>query len=221
MRTPLTSIKGYAEGLRDGIADTKEKQIRYLDTIYNSTCYTERLLNDLLTTSKLEFGDITLNCEDMHVSDIISYAKEIRYDVNQYGFDFELVNNMKSNPIISVDTDRFARVIDNIVSNSIKYKRKDVKGKIIFTISQYEHSVIIEIKDNGVGVDRESLPRIFDKLYRTDKARSNVSDGSGLGLAICKQIVELHGGMIWARSELGNGLTIFISMPIKIDEKEN
>lgn len=221
LRTPLTSIKGYAEGLKDGIADTREKQLQYLDTIYNSTCYTERLLNDLLTTSKFELGDITLNREDMQVSELISYAKDLKYDVNQYGFDFELVNNMKSNPLISVDTDRFVRVIDNIVSNSIKYRRKDIKGKIIFTISQYEHSVIIEIKDNGIGVDKESLPRIFDKLYRTDKARSNVSDGSGLGLAICKQIVELHGGMIWARSELGKGLTIFISMPVKADEKES
>lgn len=220
LRTPLTSIKGYTEGLKEGIADTKEKQIRYLDTIYNSACYTERLLNDLLTTSKLELGDITLNTEDVHISDIISFAEDLRYDVNRFGFDFELINNMRTNPLINIDTDRFSRVIDNIVSNSVKYKREDVKGKIVFTVSEYEHYVIFEIKDNGVGVDKESLPRIFDTLYRTDKARSNVSDGSGLGLSICRQIVELHGGMIWARSELGKGLTIFISLPIKPEENK-
>lgn len=220
LRTPLTSVKGYAEGLKDGIADTPEKQERYLNTIYNSTCYMERLLNDLLTTSKFELGDITLNREDVSISDFIGYAEDIRYDISQYGFEFELYNNVKTNPIISIDTDRFARVIDNIVSNSVKYKRNDIKGKITFTVSEYEHSVIFELKDNGVGVDKESLPHIFDKLYRTDKARSNVSDGSGLGLAICKQIVELHGGMIWARSELGAGLTIFISLPIKSNNEK-
>ncbi len=220
LRTPLTSIKGYVEGLRDGIADTKEKQIRYLDTIYNSTCDTEKMLNDLLTISKLELGDITLNKENIKVSEFIEFAYEVGHDLQNTGFDYQIIDNTKSTPIISVDTDKFSRVIDNIVSNSIKYKRPDVKGKITLTVSEYEHSVIFEIADNGMGVDKESLPRIFDTLYRADKARSNVSDGSGLGLSVCKQIVELHGGMIWARSEPGNGLAIFISLPL-VEEKNN
>lgn len=221
LRTPLTSIKGYVEGLRDGIADTREKQIRYLNTIYNSTCDTEKMLNDLLTISKLELGDITLNKEKVNVSDFINFAYEIGHDLNNSDFDFEIINNVKTSPVISVDTDKFTRVIDNIVSNSIKYKRPDIKGKITLTISEYEHSVIFEIKDNGMGVDKESLPRIFDTLYRADKARSNVSDGSGLGLSVCKQIVELHGGMIWARSEPGNGLAIFISLPLEENKDKN
>lgn len=218
LRTPLTSIKGYVEGLRDGIADTKEKQIRYLDTIYNSTCDTEKMLNDLLTISKLELGDITLNKEDIKVAEFIDFAYEVGHDLQNSGFDYQIIDNTKTGPVISVDTDKFSRVIDNILSNSIKYKRPDVKGKITLTISEYEHSVIFEIADNGMGVDKESLPRIFDTLYRADKARSNVSDGSGLGLSVCKQIVELHGGMIWARSEAGNGLAIFISLPL-VEEK--
>lgn len=215
LRTPLTSIKGYVEGLRDGIADTKEKQARYINTIYNSTCDTEKMLNDLLTISKLELGDVTLNKEKVKIDDFINYAYEIGYDLESSDFAYEIINNTKTNPTISVDTDKFSRVIDNILSNSIKYKKPDVKGKITLTISEYEHSVIFEIADNGMGVDKESLPRIFDTLYRADKARSNVSDGSGLGLSVCKQIVELHGGMIWARSEPGNGLAIFISLPLE------
>ncbi len=215
LRTPLTSIKGYVEGLRDGIADTKEKQIRYLDTIYHSTCITEKMLNDLLTISKLELGDVTLNKEEVRVSEFIDFAYEVGHDLENSNFSYQIIDNTKTSPIISVDTDKFSRVIDNILSNSIKYKRPDVKGKITLTISEYEHSVIFEIADNGMGVDKESLPRIFDTLYRADKARSNVSDGSGLGLSVCKQIVELHGGMIWARSEPGNGLAIFISLPLK------
>lgn len=218
LRTPLTSIKGYVEGLRDGIADTEEKKERYLNTIYTSTCDTEKMLDDLLTISKLELGNITLHFEEVSIDDFISFTDELKIDLADNDFDFEVINNAKTNPSFKIDTDRFARVINNIISNSIKYKQPDRKGKITFSISEYSQSVIFEIKDNGMGVDRESLPRIFDTLYRADKARSNVRDGSGLGLSVCKQIIELHGGMIWAQSELGNGLSIFISLPICVKE---
>lgn len=221
LRTPLTSVKGYVEGLRDGIADTPEKQRRYLETIYTSTCDTEKMLDDLLTISKLELGNITLNYEKVNVNDFLSFAKDIGSELAKENFEFEIINNTKTNPSFLIDTDRFSRVIRNIVSNSVKYRRNDVKGKIIFNVSEYSQSVIIEVKDNGTGVDKESLPRIFDTLYRADKARSNVRDGSGLGLSVCKQIIELHGGMIWAQSEPGEGLSVFISMPIYKEENSN
>ncbi len=221
LRTPLTSVKGYVEGLRDGIADTPEKQRRYLETIYTSTCDTEKMLDDLLTISKLELGNITLNYEKVNVNDFLSFAKDIGSELAKENFEFEIINNTKTNPAFLIDTDRFSRVIRNIVSNSVKYRRNDVKGKIIFNVSEYSQSVIIEVKDNGTGVDKESLPRIFDTLYRADKARSNVRDGSGLGLSVCKQIIELHGGMIWAQSEPGEGLSVFISMPIYKEENSN
>lgn len=225
LRTPLTSIKGYVEGLRDGIADTPEKKAHYLDTIYASTCDTEKMLDDLLTISKLELGNITLHFEKVSAQDFIAFAADLKEELAKNDFDFEIIDNSKSNPCFRIDTDRFVRVINNIISNSIKYKKQDVKGKLTITISEYSQSVIFEIKDNGMGVDKESLPRIFDTLYRADKARSNVRDGSGLGLSVCKQIIELHGGMIWAQSEIGNGLSIFISLPIykeeNIDEKNS
>lgn len=225
LRTPLTSIKGYVEGLRDGIADTPEKKAHYLDTIYASTCDTEKMLDDLLTISKLELGNITLHFEKVSAQDFIAFASDLKGELAKNDFDFEIIDNSKSNPCFRIDTDRFVRVINNIISNSIKYRKQDVKGKLTITISEYSQSVIFEIKDNGMGVDKESLPRIFDTLYRADKARSNVRDGSGLGLSVCKQIIELHGGMIWAQSEIGNGLSIFISLPIykeeNIDEKNS
>lgn len=221
LRTPLTSVKGYVEGLRDGIADTPEKQRRYLETIYTSTCDTEKMLDDLLTISKLELGNITLNYEKVNVNDFLNFAKDVGGELAKEDFEFEIINNTKTNPALLIDTDRFSRVIRNIVSNSVKYRRNDVKGKIIFNVSEYSQSVIIEVKDNGTGVDKESLPRIFDTLYRADKARSNVRDGSGLGLSVCKQIIELHGGMIWAQSEPGEGLSVFISMPIYKEENSN
>ena len=127
---------------------------------------------------------------------------------------FEIIDKTKGSVILNLDTDSFSRVINNIISNSIKYRNKDIRGKIEITVFEYKNTVLFEISDNGMGVDKESLPRIFDTLYRADKARSDVRNGSGLGLAICKQIVEMHGGLIWAQSELGNGLSIFISLPI-------
>ena len=171
------------------------------------------MLNDLLTISKLELGTITLHPENVRINDFLQYAKELGRDLQEADFDFEIINSCKSNPLLSIDTDRFARVIDNIISNSIKYKREGVKGKITLSISEYEHSVIFEIADNGMGVDNESLGRIFDTLYRADKARSNVSNGSGLGLAVCRQIVQQHSGLIWAQNNSQGGLSIFISLP--------
>ncbi len=213
LRTPLTSITGYVEGLRDGIADTPEMKKHYLDTIYSSACDTQKMLDDLLMISNYEIGAITLNKETVHIDDIINYAHEIAIDLKQNNFDFEIFDYTKTNPTLSIDTDRFVRVIDNVISNSVKYRRQGVKGKITFTLSEYAHTVIFEMKDNGMGVDKESLPHIFEMSYRADKARSDVHNGSGLGLAVCKEIVELHGGMIWAQSDLGDGLTIFISLP--------
>ncbi|MDE6385434.1 MAG: cell wall metabolism sensor histidine kinase WalK [Eubacterium sp.] len=214
LRTPLTSVKGYLEGLRDGIADTPEKQQRYMDIIYSSTCDTEKMLDDLLAISKLELGAITLNFEKVKISDFLDFAKDIGEELKKADFDFEIIDKTKTPVALNVDTDSFSRVINNIISNSVKYKRPDIKGKIVFTIFEYQNTVLFEIKDNGMGVDKESLPRIFDTLYRADKARSNVRNGSGLGLSICKQIVELHKGLIWAQSEPENGLSIFISLPI-------
>ena len=112
-----------------------------------------------------------------------------------------------------IDTDRFSRVVTNIISNSLKYRRPGIRGRLTLTVSEYEQSVIFEIADNGTGVDPKNLPRLFDTLYREDKARSNVRDGSGLGLSVCRQIVELHGGMIWAQINAGGGLSVFISLP--------
>ena len=162
VRTPLTSAKGYAQGLRDGIAATPEKQKKYIDRICSSIDDTEKILNELLNIS--------------------------RYELKSYKL------------------------------NSIKYARDDRQGMVRLIVSEYDRTVIIELTDNGSGVERENLTKIFDTMYRTDPARTKVSQGSGLGLAVCKQIVELHGGLIWASSKQGEGLSIFISMP-KIKER--
>lgn len=216
VRTPLTSAKGYAEGLLDGIADTPEKQKRYVQTICTSINDTERILNDLLTVSRLELSGYRLNKVDVSVSEFFDDgALMLERDLEEKGFDFEFSRNCSESTIISIDPDLFERVISNIISNSIRYSRENVKGKIKFTLNEYDKTVILEIKDNGIGIDKSSLPKIFDTMYRADPARTKISKGSGLGLSICKQIVELHGGIIWASSNEGDGLSIFISLPKK------
>ncbi len=213
LRTPLTSVKGYVEGLRDGIANTPEKQESYLKTIYSSTLTMERLLDDLLTISRLELGTIKLEPTETDVKSFLDdCAEEIGLELEKQDFDFEYINNCGEGVKVSLDVDRFARVITNIVANSIKYSRKDVKGKIVLDAQEYSKSIIISISDNGIGLDSDSLPRIFDTFYRADKARSKTSEGSGIGLSVCRQIVELHGGHIWATGAEGEGLTIHISL---------
>ena len=214
LRTPLTSAKGYAEGLLDGIADTPEKQERYIKTICSSINNTEKILDDLLAISRLQLKGYRLNKVDVSVKDFFDDgAQEIALWLEHEGFDFSFNCSCSENTIVSLDTDAFARVVRNIISNSIKYRREDVKGNVIISLNEYDKSVILEIKDNGIGVDKKSLVKIFDAMYRADPARSK--QGSGLGLSVCKQIVELHSGLIWASSDGVSGLSIFISLPKK------
>jgi histidine kinase len=174
----------------------------------------ERLLDDLLDISRLELGNIELHTEPININAMLSdCAEELKFTLEKKGIDFSYTNpNATQEAIVMLDTDRFSRVITNIISNSIKYAKKDVKLKIEMSIQSYEKSVIISISDNGIGIDSENLPRIFESFYRADRARSKTRDGSGLGLSVCRQIVELHGGRIWATSKEGEGTTILISM---------
>ena len=224
LRTPLTSVKGYAEGLRDGIANTPEKQKQYIEIICESINNTEKILDDLLTISKLELNGLELDKENVSAKEFFEDGvAEIKRILDAENFDFTHACHCGDDTVISIDTDRFARVISNVISNSVKYARENVKGSVHMALNEYERSVIIEISDNGIGVDKQSLPKIFDVMYRADPARTRVAKGSGLGLSVCKQIVELHGGTIWATSHSGQGLSIFISMPKRMveDEKQN
>ncbi len=221
LRTPLTSIKGYVEGLKDGIADTPQKQQRYLDTIYSSAKDMEKLLDELLNISRLELGKIELNAEVININDVLyDCANEITIESEKSDFQFEYHNYCDDDTFVNLDTDRFSRVVKNIISNSIKYKSPKRKCKITLEAKSYRKSVIISISDNGIGLNAADTAKIFDTFYRADKARTNVRDGSGIGLAVCKQIVELHGGKIWATGKEDEGLKILISLE-KIREENS
>lgn len=222
LRTPLTSVKGYVEGLMDGIASTDEMRENYLQTIYSSTKDMEKLLDELLSFSRLELGNIQLECEPTNINAFLShYCEDLEITLQNKNFDL-IYNNpcADKNIMINLDTDRFVRVISNIISNSVKYQNKDKKGLITISLQEYEKTVIISISDNGIGIENENLSKIFDSFFRADQARTKTRDGSGIGLAVCKQIIELHGGRIWATSQYGNGTTIHISMN-KIKESNN
>ena len=213
LRTPMTSVKGYVEGIFDGIADTPEKQERYLKRIYASTETMEKLLDELLTVSKLETGKISLDLQKIKVNDFLDDCQNsIGLYLEKKGFKSTFDNKCSDSAYVMLDSDRFQRVIRNIVSNSIRYSKKDVQGVINFSASEYKKTVIFAIEDNGIGISSENLPKIFDSFYRADSARSEVSEGSGLGLYICNQIVELHEGRIWASSKEGEGTTIHIAL---------
>lgn len=216
VRTPLTSAKGYAEGILDGVADTDEKKEYYLKTICSSIDNTEKILNDLLAISKSQLKNYHLNKEDISIREFIEDgASELKALLESKDVNFSVMINCSRNAVVSIDISSFERVINNIISNSLKYARPNVKGSISMTLSEYDRSVILEISDNGIGVDKENLTKIFDTMYRADPARTKVSQGSGLGLSVCKQIVELHGGLIWASCRENEGLSVFISLPKK------
>lgn len=211
LRTPITSIKGYVEGIKDGIADTEEKVGQYLDTIYSKASQVDLLIDDLLLYSKLDVKKIKF---DFEKTDITVYLNdcimECEYDLMKAGISLSLNNELCNTTNVIIDRARMQRVIMNIINNSKKYMNNE-NGKIVITIRQVSDNVVIEIKDNGPGIDEKDLPYVFDRFYRADASRNSAS-GSGLGLAISKQIVEGNGGHIWALSEKGEGTSIMISL---------
>jgi len=211
LKTPITSIKGYIEGIKDGIADTPEKMDKYVNTIYTKANYMDSLINDLFLFSKLDLNKITFKFQ---LVDMISYLKdcveEIKFEVDDLSIGLSL-NVPEKSILVNIDVQQLKRTILNIVENSIKYKT-DGKLEIDIILEEDTENVIIEIRDNGKGIPKESLPYIFDRFYRADTSRETIIGGSGLGLAITKKIIEEHKGTIWAQSTQNKGTSIFFSL---------
>lgn len=213
LKTPIASIKGYVEGIMDGVADSPEKMDRYLKTIYAKAGDMDRLIDDLFLFSKLDLKRLPFSFEKV---DIVRYFKdcieELGIDMEKKGIRMELnVDLDKENVIVLADREKLKRVVINIFSNSVKYM-EEKEGNIRIDIKDSEDKVVIKIEDNGRGISREELPFIFDRFYRADPSRNTSKGGSGLGLAIAKQIIEAHGGNIWAESEYNKGTSIFFTL---------
>ncbi len=211
LRTPLSLIKGFVETLLDGAKDDPELAARFLRTIEKHTDRLTYLIEDLLTISRLESGQIVMNLHDV---DLREEAAHVVDDLQARAMDkhVTLLNELPLNLHARADADRLQQVLFNLVENAIKYGRSD--GAV--SIGGHANSadrIELWVQDNGPGIPAESKERIFERFYRVDRARSRETGGTGLGLAIVKHIVQAHGGEVWVKSELGKGSTFFFTLP--------
>ncbi|MDD3222390.1 MAG: HAMP domain-containing sensor histidine kinase [Lachnospiraceae bacterium] len=208
LKTPITAIKGYVEGIRDGVADSPEKMDKYIRTIYNKATDMDKLIDELFLYSKLDSNSMNYNFVKLNLKDYFEdCVDEISLDLESKGLEFIYKNYVPDNVIIIADPEQLKRVINNIVGNSVKYMDR-VSGRISIFIKDEPEFVQVEIHDNGKGIAKSELPHIFERCYRTDASRNSSKGGSGLGLSIAKKIIEEHGGKIWANSVEGEGTTM-------------
>lgn len=205
LKTPITAIKGYAEGIIDGIADTPEKIDRYVKTIYNKANDMDKLINELTVYSGIDNNRIPYHFHKISVGEYFrDCIEEIGLDLESRNFKLDYVNLVSPDTMIIADPEQLKRVINNIISNSVKYMDKP-RGEINIRILDEVDSIRVEIEDNGKGISQKDLQNIFDRFYRTDASRNSGTGGSGIGLSIVKKIIQDHGGYIWATSKEGEG----------------
>lgn len=202
LRTPLTSVKGYIKGLRDGVAQTPERQRQYLDIAYRKACDMDVLLQRLFYFSRLESGNLPLFPQTADLKEFVSsFAEEAGAELEQSGGEVELTVSPGSHPV-RIDSEQMYRVLNNLKDNALRYAKAKTLVISIAVESQGKWSCI-RFADNGQGVSEESLPHLFDQFWREDQARSaKHGEGTGLGLYIAKYIVETHGGSIRAENKL-------------------
>ena len=208
LKTPLTAIKGYVEGIMDGVADTPEKMDRYIRTIYNKTNDMDRLINELTFYSKIDANRIPYTFNKINVKNYFEdCVEEMGIELESKGFAFSYKNEVDDSVEVIADAEQIKRVINNIVGNSVKYMDKS-DPRIDIRVKDVGDFVQIEIEDNGRGIGTKELPNIFERFYRADASRHSAG-GSGIGLSIVKKIIEDHGGKIWASSTLGKGTVMY------------
>ena len=209
LKTPITAVKGYVEGIMDGVADTPEKMDRYVKTIYNKTNEMDHLINELTFYSKIDTNRIPYTFSKLNVEDYFSdCAEEVGLELETRGIELVYANYVESGIQVIADGEQIRRVIHNIISNAIKYMDKP-KGIIQIRVKDVGDFIQVEIEDNGKGIAAKDLPSIFDGFYRTDVSRNSSKGGSGIGLSIVKKILEDHGGKVWATSRLGIGTIMY------------
>lgn len=209
LKTPITAVKGYVEGIMDGVADTPEKMDRYVKTIYNKTTEMDHLINELTFYSKIDTNRIPYTFSKLNVEDYFSdCAEEVGLELETRGIELVYANYVEKDVQVIADGEQIRRVIHNIISNAIKYMDKP-KGIIQIRIKDVGDFIQVEIEDNGKGIGSKDIAYIFDRFYRTDVSRNSSKGGSGIGLSIVKKIMEDHGGKVWATSRLGIGTIMY------------
>ena len=217
LRTPLTSVKSYLEALDEGaLYDPVAPD--FIKVSLDETNRMMRMVTDLLHLSRIDNATSQLDVELINFTAFITFILN-RFDKMRSQDDekkYELVRDYPINSVwIEIDTDKMTQVIDNILNNAIKYSPDG--GKITVSMKTTDDQMILSIKDQGLGIPKQDLPKIFDRFYRVDRARSRAQGGTGLGLAIAKEIIKQHNGFIWAKSEYGKGSTFTIVLPYDKD----
>ena len=217
LRTPLTSVKSYLEALDEGaLYDPVAPD--FIKVSLDETNRMMRMVTDLLHLSRIDNTTSQLDVELINFTAFITFILN-RFDKMRSQDEekkYELVRDYPINSVwIEIDTDKMTQVIDNILNNAIKYSPDG--GKITVSMKTTDDQMILSIKDQGLGIPKQDLPKIFDRFYRVDRARSRAQGGTGLGLAIAKEIIKQHNGFIWAKSEYGKGSTFTIVLPYDKD----
>jgi len=209
LKTPITAIKGYVEGIMDGVADTPEKQEKYIRTIYNKANEMDTLINELTLYAKIDTNRIPYNFSRINVADYFEdCVEEVGLDLEAENIRLNYIDYADKDVLIIADPEQLRRVINNLISNSIKYLDKE-QGFINIRIRDVGDFIQIEFEDNGKGISAKDLPYIFDRFYRADASRNSSTGGSGIGLSIVKKIIEDHGGKIWVNSKEGTGTIMY------------
>ena len=224
LRTPLTSVRSYIEALSDGAWKDPKLAPKFLKVTQDETDRMIRMINDLLTLSRMDSGTQKMEVELVNINELFNYVlnrfdmilkkedhPEKTYTIKRYF--------TKRDLWVELDTDRFTHVLDNLMNNAIKYSPDG--GVITCRLYETRNKVILSVSDQGLGIPRKDIPHIFDRFYRVDKARSRQQGGSGLGLAISKETVEALHGQIWAESVEGKGSTFYIALPYEPVEEED
>lgn len=210
LKTPLTAIKGYTEGLRDGVAQTPTMQSKYLQTIYNKANDMAYLVDELSLFAQIEQDTLTYQFNSINAADYFSDCMEdLELDVADYGMKLSYRNNTAPDTCILADPEQLKRVIYNISNNAVKYINHSPSTlHVQIENGVPDNFILVQIRDEGPGIAEKDLSLIFDQFYRADTSRTSSTGGSGLGLAIVKKIISDHGGKVWAESEEGSGTKI-------------
>lgn len=210
LKTPLTAIRGYVEGILDGVASSPQKVRDYLTTIYNKTNDMTKLIDELLYYSRVSGNEFSYNFEKTNVKEFFdNYVKDLYLELYTIKISFSYSANVDADTVIDIDREQIKRALNNIVANAVKYMDKE-EPEIHFRVKETMDAINIRISDNGRGIDEKDLPHIFERFYRSDASRNTKLGGSGIGLSIVKKVIENHEGSVVAISKSGVGTDIDI-----------
>jgi len=219
LKTPIAAIKGYTEGILDGVADSPEKMNKYIRTIHIKATDMDKLIEELFLYSKLDLRRETFNFEKVDIGNYLQHSiEDLVFDLDKRRIKLSLLTEGPEAITVIADREKVKRVISNIINNSVKFVDKN-DGRIEIQLEIAPEMVTITIADNGPGMSREFLSMIFERFYRIEPSRNLATGGSGLGLAIARRIIEEHGGTIWAVSEIGKGTAVSFTLKRELMDK--